>query len=97
MWAIVLIVWIVGIPVAYVVMDRLDVAWMRRCQWTEEAIADSRRVFRGTLILLSLGSWFMIIGVVRLEIEDRRRRAKFERIASELETLRQYMEGMNWK
>ena len=96
-WAILLIVWIVGIPVAYIAVDRADVAWMRRCQWTDEAIAESRDVWRDRLIGISLASWFMVAGVLKFEIDGRRRRAKLARIESEIEALRQWVEGLGWK
>ena len=97
MLAILLIVWIVGIPVAYFATDRADVAWMRRCYWTEEAIVESRRAWRDRLIGLSLASWFMVVGVIKFELDGRRRRAKLEKIESELEFLRKHIEGMDWK
>ena len=95
-WSVLLIVWIVGIPVAYIAVDRADVAWMRRCQWTEEAIAESRLVWRDRLIGISLASWFMVIAVIKFELDGRRRRAKLARIERELEALRRIMEGVDW-
>ena len=95
-WAILLIVWIVGIPVAYIAVDRADVVWMRHCQWTEEAIAESRLAWRDRLIGISLASWFMVIAVIKFELDGRRRRAKLARIESEIEALRRIMEGVDW-
>jgi hypothetical protein len=97
MWAILLIVWIVGVPVAYVVVDGLDVAEMRRWQWTEEGIEDSRRAWRGRLCLLSLASWFMVAGSIKVELDNKRRRAKIEKGQRDLEELRQHIERMDWK
>jgi hypothetical protein len=96
MWAILLIVWIVGVPVAYVAISRHDASWMRRWQWTEEEIAIYRASTKECL-LLSMGSWWMVIAAVKFEVEDMRRRAKYEEVQRDLEELRQHIERMNWK
>lgn len=95
-WAIFLTVWAVGVPVAYVVANKADIAWMRRCEWTEDAIADSIDAWRDRMIAISLTSWFLVIATIKIEIDGRRRRARLAKIESELAELRAHIEGMDW-
>lgn len=86
-WIVLLIVWILGIPVAYIVTDRVDVAWMRSCQWTEEMIAESRKDFWKVQLLMSLLSWLFLAASVKDYFEIMKCSRALDEIGRQLEAL----------
>ena len=86
-WAILLIAWAIGIPVAYIVTDRLHIAWMRSFQWTEETQDDSRKACRDEILLLSLCSWLFVAASVKSYIEIRKYKRALDDIKRQLDSL----------